>query len=635
MKKKIALLVLFWVCALACAFGLAGCNPDSSEPPPQKLIAPTDIVVSVGADWLGVKSAYYGNGNIGDGTEIKLDDGEWTELGNKADVWHDNARLLYENLEVASTHVIYARAKEYRDYLPSDEFSKQVTLNKGTRTDKPEGLSLKMIDGMVGKIEGFTDEMEVVIGYGAVVETSDNDTIIFDRLGYQSVRVRYKETDKYFASEPASIDGYATVFSGGSGTEEEPLLVKTFEQFIAMGTQERTKLPNDGNPYFRLVNDITYPEETQAPIPYNLYFINLDGNGKKIIGAKVAATQKDWYAGIFEKLNSVKNLTVENAEVTVTYNDYRWAGTYTGLLAGSIQDAYGCKASGTIKLEISDGDDVGGFSELANLPVGGLSGSCAAFENCVADVKVILPTAPKRGLAYELKLGGLAGNGGNSVTLKQSSAKISVSGVAAAARIGGLIGQCSEASIENSCAEIAVDLSLCEFPSSTGGVNPYHGHKEASYIGGLTGHIEKSFSAKNSYAFMNCTVNGAKDGFQVNVGGLASSEFYTPDKDIPITAENCFIDFSVDFDGAGTEPVIMGGSLNNRFGTFTSASEALTLIDCYYLNSLPAVAAEGATATAESDLRDIDWQKAHLNWDEEIWKFNNYLVDGYYYPTLK
>lgn len=630
--KKLLATMIFAVAAIACLFGFSACNLGSNESAePKKLIAPTDIEVSVGSDWVGIERAVYGNGAISRDTEFKLDDGEWLELGN-VDYSHNMASLVYQDLEVASTHVIYARCKAYRDYLPSDEFSKQVTLNKGKREDMPE-VSVKM-DGKTCIIEGFTDEMEVTDYYGRPTDNANGVTQVFDDISSHVLLVRYKETDKYLASTPTELFFYTTAFGSGTGTEDDPYLINNYEQFSAITTGSTQR---GASLHFKLTDDITFPDEAVPPIKDSTsYSVHIDGNGKKIKNAKILTDVQDFgWVGIFEELDDVKNLTVENAEVTMTFSTYGGvSSSMVGLIAGDVHnDITDCHVSGTVKLVILDGEDRGEFMSLGNKYVGGLCGYARNISGSTADIKVELPEPPNRGFAYRLVCGGLAGSVASSNgKIEKCSAKLVLDGYAFAASVGGLVGDASTSAgtnrqtIENCFAESIVNLNLSKFLTSTGEQN-YGGSREQTYICGLVGTSEDELTFKNCYSHYNFSVNGMNNGFFVTACGLASMWQYYGEH--VLTVENCFADGTVNSDSqdnkVNADAVVY---INKQYVT-------ANLTDCYYCDLITTTFTEGVTATPVSDLRDVDWQKTHLDWNEEIWEFNDYTADEGYYPTLK
>ncbi|MHC4326146.1 MAG: GLUG motif-containing protein [Planctomycetota bacterium] len=253
-------------------------------------------------------------------------------------------------------------------------------------------------------------------------------------------------------------------YGGGSGTETNPYLIRTAEQFNAIGAS-----PGDWNRHFQLRADIDMSEYIDAEYniigtgPTNESFSGVfDGNDHTISNFSFNSTRQ-YYTGLFGYVSGqVKNLGLINPDVFAQ-------GTYVGslagyLFAGTITDCY---AKGT---NVS-GDDY----------VGGLVGACSAR---------IYKSYSTGRVVGDTLVGGLIGMIDDS-TINMCYSKASVSGHS---ETGGLAGRTRhEQSVISNCY-------------ATGSVDG------GRYAGGLVGQIERGRT-------FNCYSTGSVSGDQY-VGGF-------------------------------------------------------------------------------------------------------------------
>lgn len=614
MKKKYFCLIVF-IIAATCLLSFAACNFGSpSDNNQKKGETPKEIVYDAGVDYIGIVRAIYEDG-YGHDTEFKLDDGEWTKESTEWDQY--GFHLRFDNLEPGSKHKLSAReAAANENYLPGEPLTVDVTLKKANRDDTPD-VKIKM-QGKTCIIEGFTEEMEARFWE----EDSEpaylgSAQYTFDKIGRHTVDVRYKETDAHFASKSTRLQAIASVFEGGSGSEDDPFLVKTYEQFVEIATQKETVI--GGDRYFKLIADIVFPDEAQAPIREPYYWLNIDGNGKKIIGAKIKSSS-GWYAGIFERIvGTVKDLTVENAEIIRTVDEFD-SGFRVGIIAGACSgEIINCKTQGTLKLEIADGEDFGPYTSVPYLYFGGLVGdggmSRSRVVNSSADVKVIVPDTVKRKYSYQLNCGGLCGSFigesiFNSFSKLELTGENNNCGVVYKAKVGGLVGDVSNCALDNSFAQLNAKIKMVQGQESIS-------DKKISLIGGIVGD-SSNLQFINCYSNYNISVDIANK-FSAQIGGIVGGSIKS--------AKNTFAEGTISYEGEGDV---------STDGFVYALDDGATVDNCYFNNSLTSAVLNGATATSVLDLRDVVWQKTHLKWSDDIWEYHDYNVEsGKYYPTLK
>lgn len=609
MRKKLLFIALFLIALTTCAFGFTACNfggDNNRDTPPEYGVSPTGIILFVGTDFIGIRWAEYADGNYT--TEYRLDDGEWLSPASSAD--EEGYYIRFENLIPGSTHNVSARAAANGSILPSEPFTKQVTLEKAERKDSPE-VSVKMA-GKTCTIEGFTEEMELGIWVDhSTLEYIDSGTYTFTECGRYNVNVRYKETATHKASEPTRLYATASIFSGGVGTEEEPFLIDTYEQFAAIAEQDEV-VSTRRYVYFKLTSDIVFPGEVQEPIAQPSYWLCVDGGGHKIISPKIRSSA-GWYTGIFERLvGKVQNLNVENAEIIRTVENFESSGFSVGIIAGDSSEIINCHVQGVIKLEIAEGEDFGEYSQAPRLKFGGLVGATTdKIQASSAEVKIILPQTVEHKYSYFADCGGLAGIGKNA---SESWGKLGVFGsqegdcVALSLNVGGLFGQTYGAEIENCYAEANVTAELKEGMPTAYAVD--------SHFGGLVGDSDNA-TIKNCYAHYNFSVNNGVRSNTAYVGGIAGKNVSA--------AENTFAQGAVhDY----------GGDIKTDGFAF-AVNDGGAIENCYCEEGIASLITN-VSATPQADLRSASWQRAHLNWSEEIWLFHDFgATDDKFYPTLK
>jgi len=253
-------------------------------------------------------------------------------------------------------------------------------------------------------------------------------------------------------------------YGGGTGTQNDPFLIRTAEQMNAIGASQ-----SDWDKHFQLRVDIDlseYADDAYNIIgtgPSNESFRGVfDGNDHKIFNFSLRSTRQQ-YTGLFGHVGGqVKNLGLIKPDV---FSQGNYVGALVGYLGfGTITSCYAKAANVT-------GDDY----------VGGLIGSCTGrvYKSC--------STGSVVGDWYVGGLIGLIDDG----TINTSYSKAAVSGHR---DVGGLAGKTiDEMSVINNCY-------------ATGNVNG------GTYVGGLVGQFERGRA-------FNCYSAGSVSGDQY-VGGF-------------------------------------------------------------------------------------------------------------------
>ena len=188
-------------------------------------------------------------------------------------------------------------------------------------------------------------------------------------------------------------DNAATAFAGGRGTEADPYQIKTAEQLakLAKDVNSGVVVQTHSGEYFKLTKDIDLSAHRWIPIgsgsaskSFHAFSGYFDGNDKTITGLRVDESDDHFSAGLFGNFSGyeIKNLKIKDAYVKTESGD----GTENaGILIGSAAQGYGMTTS------VKD-CSVSGIVESNSARTGGFAGdnSYGTYENCTADVKVIL-----------------------------------------------------------------------------------------------------------------------------------------------------------------------------------------------------------------------------------------------------
>ena len=254
-------------------------------------------------------------------------------------------------------------------------------------------------------------------------------------------------------------------YSGGSGTREDPYLISTVRDLLALAANT-----NDWSSHFRLIADIDMagvPQDTvcmigDATIPFRGSF---DGAGRKILHFTCICPDRN-RVGLFGHIRAigggVRDLCLIDPNVEGA------TGVSVGALVGHL-------GTGTVTGCRVEGGHVSGA-----MAVGGLVGwNYATIEECTAQAEV----------HGQYSVGGLVGLCGSDAQVRHCSADAQVTGIG---RVGGLAGVCT--------------VTVLQWSSAKGYA------AGSSYVGGLVGCSEGA-------TIMNCYSATSVKGDSI-VGGL-------------------------------------------------------------------------------------------------------------------
>ena len=181
-------------------------------------------------------------------------------------------------------------------------------------------------------------------------------------------------------SAEALQESEVSVFAGGSGTQEDPFVIETKEQFFAFADSV-----NDGSAggyaeaFIRLDTDIDLEGDVWAPIGNmgdmenfsTIFMGSFDGNGHTVSNLKLSEGDGSVGVGLFGVMTgSISNLHVQGFEVTVEGESSQAIGAVVGyLMYGSVENvsADGCSVSGNNCTGIIVGGEQ--YASLQNLQV--------------------------------------------------------------------------------------------------------------------------------------------------------------------------------------------------------------------------------------------------------------------------
>ena len=294
-------------------------------------------------------------------------------------------------------------------------------------------------------------------------------------------------------------DYAADEFAGGTGTRDDPYQIATAEQLAKLAKMvNSTALGSDQRGiYFKLTANIDLSAHRWVPIGYgdavaSAFSGFFDGGSNTITGMVVDETANKKFAGLFGVIAvysdddaAIKNLTVENASVTVDVYDsnvYYGAGILVGCASRMGNDENfvqitNCHVSGNV----TGGTRTGGFIGAANFvqisdstaevtvkghdAAGGFVGIDwrGSYKNCLAS-----GTVDSSGWSTGGFVGEIEGEAGNPATIEKCIAKVDVS--AADWNLGGFAGRVvSHTEISNSIAYGDVTSNVTGFNPKVGG----------------------------------------------------------------------------------------------------------------------------------------------------------------------
>jgi hypothetical protein len=496
-------------------------------------------------------------------------------------------------------YTVYARYKENEKYKAGDPFTTEVTTPSKYMQNAP-AVSFTQADKTITVWEADA-ALEYSFDGGTTYGAANAHT--YTENGAKVIKVRYKETNEY-RSEESIINVNISDFYGGYGTESDPYLIGTLTHFNALVTSTRTD-------YYKLTADIDFTD-TAIMSPVSLYFSHFDGNGHKFINPSVSTTS-DANCGIFKDIGYIKNLTVENAAMSLVTPSDNDAEYYVGIIAGRARVIENCKVSGEINV-----------THNGTLPqtsyIGGIVGRLRPdrsdmleywFMDSFADVRIRYNSSPSNtgGTVYA---GGLFGGDESGfldgqlrlLNLSRSAAKVDIELLGTyGATVGGLCGS-MRGSVYNCYVTGSIVTDGAGGEISMGGI--------VSQV--MNGNID------GCYAAMNLSANGMEQN--VFIGGIVRYASVIAAQ----TLSNCFFAGNIYITTGFGGKAAMSDSL-----TVGTLSALITATNCYHSNNLasPVVTSKTA-AVSEETIKTIAWQRDTLLFDADVWEF----ADGEY-PTLK
>ncbi len=204
----------------------------------------------------------------------------------------------------------------------------------------------------------------------------------------------------------------ADIFASGTGTQDDPYLIKTAEQMRAFAVSLTDNLDYTGI-YIALADDIDISGSNWIPVgqSYDIFNGSFDGQGHTISGltegsadAPLALDETNIYIGLFGVVGpecTIKNLKLTDVSMYLTYEATAYAGGIaavtssgsTGYLGAVIDN---CSVSGTISLTSSGNNFVGG---IVGMQIRG------AIINCATDMALSCTVNN----SYIAEVGGLVG----------------------------------------------------------------------------------------------------------------------------------------------------------------------------------------------------------------------------------
>ena len=384
-----------------------------------------------------------------------------------------------------------------------------------------------------------------------------------------------EETATSEQSEVVETSETADIFAGGTGTEEDPFVIETEEQFRAFADSV-----NDGSAggypgvFIQLDTDIDLEGDAWSPIGnmgdmegYTTIFSgSFDGSGHTISNLSLEEGDGSVGVGLFGVITgSVSNLNVRDFTVTVEGETSQAISAVVGyLMFGSIENvsAAGCEVTGNnctgiivggeqyatlqnLTVEdstvtvINDNDFSGGqlvqidIAEVGGLIVGGAFGG--NIYDCTAQGTVQATGNEPVGM------GGIGGCLELMDNVVNCDADVIISSPKGGHAIGGLCGYSGTHSDANVTME-EFGVAVTNYPAviKDCDVTVQMDVPGATHVGGLVGTGLYYFGEETAFAIANCTVKGEING-AVTPGSVAGraegSTISDTDADVTIDGE--------------------------------------------------------------------------------------------------
>lgn len=338
-----------------------------------------------------------------------------------------------------------------------------------------------------------------------------------------------------FAQHPA--------LSGGYGTQEEPYLVSTPEDLMAISIYVNTESGGELY-YYELTNDIDMSSiEEFFPIndmqyPLDMYKVSFDGKGHTIKNLNIAKGVN--YCGLFGKINgdhlTIANLNIENINIDV---DPTASMVYVGGIVGQFYNNSSIRTSQITNCTVSGNINMENYTQAC---IGGIAGSCTNID--INDCKNYANIKVSYGKVTENKENGIGGIVGktqvpqaNGIT-KQLIAccnygsvegPMNVGGIAGYTlginigkcnnsgriggydkNVGGIVGYANSTLIDFCCNIGAVKVVVDEFTDLS--------TLNAKFIAGIAGYYKVTRTVTKYYPFADNLNAGYVDGWDYTAG---------------------------------------------------------------------------------------------------------------------
>ena len=369
----------------------------------------------------------------------------------------------------------------------------------------------------------------------------------------------------------ASAETATITYDGGTGTQEDPYQINSVDSLLTFAANV-----NDGSQggyagvYFKLTNDLDLAGVAWTPIGNmddlathsTLFLGSFDGDTHIISNLNYVSDDYNCGAGLFGvSCGEVKNLTMENATITVNESTSLAIGGVVGYNMGSV-DNVTLKGDSTITGNNCVGGIVGGnnssvtnctvenatvvvigdnhftdkivqadVAECGGLVIGG--GFGGSIDNCTA-------TGTVRAAGNEpVGLGGIGGCLEMMDTITNCTADVTIESANGGHAIGGLCGYAGTHSDPDVCLETE-GFSITNYPSIIDNCHVTVSIKAdgATHVGGLVGTGLYYYGEETAFKITNCSVSGSIEGAVTpgTVAGRAEGS----------TIESCTADVTID-----------------------------------------------------------------------------------------
>ena len=336
----------------------------------------------------------------------------------------------------------------------------------------------------------------------------------------------------------------ASIFAGGTGTEDDPWQIATAEQLMVLSATV-----NDGSTqgypgqYFALTEDIDLAGVDWQPIGHMdledmsntscMFFGTFDGQGHTISNVTFNSDYPVCGVGVIGmNLGEVKNLTVENVQIRCedTYsmavggivgynmgavhdvtltgkNDIAGVNATGGICGGSTGTTWNCIVEDATIHVLGDNDFSDGriiqcdVAECGGLIIGGSFGG--TMDNCTAKGTVIAEGNEPVGM------GGIAGCLEMMDRVTNCTAEVEIISEKGGHAIGGLCGFSGTHSVGD-IALATEGVQTTEYPGiiDNCAVTVKMNVPGATHVGGLIGTGLYYYGEETAFKISNCTVNG-------------------------------------------------------------------------------------------------------------------------------